>query len=464
MFKNYIFDWSGTIVDDLGPVVDATNHVYREHGLLELDREGFRRDFRLPYDEFWAETLPDISLDEIERLFRIGFSASDATVPILPAARECLDAIRDAGGRLFVLSSMDATEFAVQASALGLSDHFEATYAGVIDKKSELAKMLRAHDMTPSETCFVGDMGHDIESALANDVVAIGVGTGYFDMDRLAAFSPDMLLRDLDPLRQIVQGMAGRRPIPTVGALIRNSQEQFLMIRTHKWSDHWGIPGGKIQRGETSEQALRREVREETGLEISNISLVTVLDSIDSPEFERAEHFLLQNYVAQTETCEVTLNDEAEEWKWVSYDEALRLDLNKPTRELLRIWKEGDRDRLGRSQQSIDIKGLELCTHIGVPVEERAEAQTLLADVEFDVGASFASMDDDIEQTVDYYRLSVDLEKIAASKERKLIETLASELCQRVMAEKLVTRATVSIRKAILPQTEHVGCRVEMSS
>ena len=51
MFRNLIFDWSGTLVDDLGPVIEATNAVLGKYAIAALDREGFRRCFRLPYRE-----------------------------------------------------------------------------------------------------------------------------------------------------------------------------------------------------------------------------------------------------------------------------------------------------------------------------------------------------------------------------------------------------------------------------
>ena len=53
-----------------------------------------------------------------------------------------------------------------------------------------------------------------------------------------------------------------------MGALIFNAAGEVLMVRTHKWSNLWGIPGGKIKWGEPSEDALRREIKEETDLEI----------------------------------------------------------------------------------------------------------------------------------------------------------------------------------------------------
>ncbi len=124
----------------------------------------------------------------------------------------------------------------------------------------------------------------------------------------------------------------------TVGALIYDAQSRVLMVRTHKWSNLWGIPGGKIKGGETSETALCREIKEETNLEIDGVRLVMVQDCIHSKEFYRDAHFVLLNYTCRCAGAgnpEVRLNDEAREFRWVSPDEALSLPLNEPTRKLL---------------------------------------------------------------------------------------------------------------------------------
>lgn len=116
------------------------------------------------------------------------------------------------------------------------------------------------------------------------------------------------------------------------------------MIRTHKWSNLWGIPGGKIKWGEAAEDALRREIREETALEITNIQFALVQDCIRSKEFYREAHFVLLNYTCDTPGGQVVLNDEAEEFQWMPPRAAFSLELNAPTRILLeatkgRAWK-----------------------------------------------------------------------------------------------------------------------------
>jgi len=336
MFRNLIFDWSGTLVDDLGPVVDATNHVLRVYGREPLERDEFKRRFRLPYREFYDEVLPGVALEELEDHFRSGFSASEAEVFLLPHARDKLDWCRRHGIRAFVLTSMDAPEFERQLERLGLAAYFEATYAGVLDKRERILEIVERHGLEPEETAFVGDMTHDIETAHHARLTSVAVLGGYMDATRLSAARPHLTVGDLSGLRRLMDARHARpRPVATVGALIEDGAGRVLMVRTHKWGDRWGIPGGKIRRGETCEEALRREIREEVELELEAPRFVMVQDCIDSEEFERREHFLLLNYLARRRAGEVRLNEEAEDFRWVTPGEALELDLNRPTRVLL---------------------------------------------------------------------------------------------------------------------------------
>jgi phosphoglycolate phosphatase len=335
MFKNLIFDWSGTLVDDMGPVIEATNAVLGKYGIAPYDREGFRRGFRLPYREFYAEILPGVSLDELEAHFRPAFDAAVTPVTVLPHALEKLEWAQARGMRMFVLTSMDADAFLRQLHGFGMEDFFEKTYAGVLDKRELIDFIIETHALDRAETAFVGDMTHDIETARHGGISSIAVLTGYHHAEVLAAVRPDITVPDLGVLVKMMEKRKAERPIATVGALIHDGHGKVLMIRTHKWSDLWGIPGGKIERGETCEDALIREIREETALEVSDIRFVMVQESIFSPSFIRPEHFILLNYLAKTDSRDVTLNDEAEEFRWVTIEEAFTLELNTATIQLL---------------------------------------------------------------------------------------------------------------------------------
>lgn len=126
------------------------------------------------------------------------------------------------------------------------------------------------------------------------------------------------------------------RPIATSGGLVFDDAGRCLLIRTHKWRDRWGTPGGKIERGETMVDAFVREVREETGLDVIDVRFVLAQDAIDHPEFWQPAHFILLNFTGRVRgDATVTLNDEAQQHRWVTLTEALDLPLNQPTRVLI---------------------------------------------------------------------------------------------------------------------------------
>ena len=124
-------------------------------------------------------------------------------------------------------------------------------------------------------------------------------------------------------------------PLATVGGLIYNSKNDILLVKTHKWQHLYSVPGGKISYGETMHDAFRREVKEETNLDIYDIRFVCIQDCIHHKEFYQKKHFLLINFVAYTTSETVILNEEAYEYRWIDIKDSLKLPLNEPTRFLI---------------------------------------------------------------------------------------------------------------------------------
>ncbi|WP_395751059.1 NUDIX domain-containing protein [Prosthecobacter sp.] len=340
MIRNLLFDWSGTLADDLPNVLKAVNGMLRSAGAVALTREEFRARFRLPYTEFFEEVLPGVPLERLQQLYLEHFPHVHEGVTLLPHAAEFIQYAAATGRRMVVLSSAPLPHVSAQAEALGLRDAFEILRCGVIDKRSEIHTLLAELDMAAGETAFIGDMRHDIDAGKAAGVLSIATCTGYETAETLLTAEPDLLVRDLSRLPALLGDLSGKDsayPVPTVGALILNAKGEMLLIRTHKWSHRWGIPGGKIKRGETCLAALEREITEETALTLQDIEFVMVQDCIEPSEFQRSAHFLLLNYIARCAEAQpqVVLNEEAQAFQWLPLEEALKMDLNIPTRILL---------------------------------------------------------------------------------------------------------------------------------
>jgi len=351
VIRNIIFDWSGTLVDDLPAVLKASNFVLAQAGKSEMTLEEFRAEFSLPFTNFYNRYTPDVPMPQLEEWFHAEFKRSQSSVCELPHARAFLEFCRQNNLRLFLLSTVHHDHFLVQCRVTGFDVFLERPYTGVWDKREKIHEILDENGLLPAETLFIGDMQHDIETARHGGVHSCAVLTGYNTVEQLRAARPDLIVEHLSELRDVLEkndfqiGKPSRArketlpsfPLSTVGGLIFNSKDEVLMIRTHKWSNLWGIPGGKIKYGEASETALRREILEETGLKISKIQFVLVQDCIHSKEFYRDAHFVLLNYTCRCagKNPGVKLNEEGREFRWMKLADARKMKLNKPTKILI---------------------------------------------------------------------------------------------------------------------------------
>ncbi len=73
MIRNIIFDWSGTLVDDLPAVWQATNYVLTQAERAEMSLEQFRAEFCLPFTIFYERHIPHIPLPQLETWFHSRF-------------------------------------------------------------------------------------------------------------------------------------------------------------------------------------------------------------------------------------------------------------------------------------------------------------------------------------------------------------------------------------------------------
>jgi nucleoside triphosphatase len=121
-------------------------------------------------------------------------------------------------------------------------------------------------------------------------------------------------------------------PEPTVGAFIFNPAGELLLLKSHKWPGMYVVPGGHVELGERIEDAVIRETKEETGLEVYDLEFINFQEFIYDPSFWKPKHFIFFDYACRTDSTRVQLNDEAEEYVWVALNTAVSLSLDAYTR------------------------------------------------------------------------------------------------------------------------------------
>ena len=127
------------------------------------------------------------------------------------------------------------------------------------------------------------------------------------------------------------------KQIEVVAAIIRKGDKIFATQRGYgEWKDWWEFPGGKIEPGESPEEALQREIREELAIDITIDRLLTTVD-YDYPHFHLTMHCYLcqlkddtQPHLLEHEAARWLEKSEIEEVKWLPADiELIKIFCNR---------------------------------------------------------------------------------------------------------------------------------------
>ena len=198
-----VFDWNGTVVDDVERAADAMAEVLRARGIDPPDAAGFRAAFRLPLAALFGDlgVIADTSAAEAEwnALMARRETALSAGV------EEALVALAADGHRLGVVSAASTVAIRQDAERLGIVDRFEFMHGGRADKTAAL------RDLAAPRLAYVGDTEYDMASAVAAGATAIGYGAGYRPASALRAGGADRVIDHMRELAQVVESLL--RPV-----------------------------------------------------------------------------------------------------------------------------------------------------------------------------------------------------------------------------------------------------------
>ena len=123
-----------------------------------------------------------------------------------------------------------------------------------------------------------------------------------------------------------------------VGAVIWNDKGDIVLIKRGKPPrlNEWSIPGGHVEWGETLKDAIMREVREETGLEVKIEALIDVVDSVSrGDDGAVARHDVLVDFFARHVAGQLCAGSDACEAHWIPYAKLGEVKLWNETRRII---------------------------------------------------------------------------------------------------------------------------------
>ncbi len=147
-------------------------------------------------------------------------------------------------------------------------------------------------------------------------------------LNRSSAMIPDMSGRRLYP----------EKPLVGVGVLIQDD-DRYLLIKRAAEPDAglWSVPGGMVELGERAAEAAKREVLEETGLDVEIVEVLGVVDKIVEGDGDRIKfHFVIVDYLAHPVGGSLEASSDALDARWVKAADFRDYEMSPTLVELLK--------------------------------------------------------------------------------------------------------------------------------
>lgn len=171
-YKNIIWDYNGTIIDDAQLAVDAENVVLKSYGLPEIDLAFYLKECEMPIIGFYRKIFPDFDsydFSEIAHRFVHNYDKLFPTANVFPEAVKMIKNLYSQGVRQAVISGFESKRLKDSLKGFGLAQYFEFMSGSddidCGDKSDRAVAVCKRNGFSPKETLFIGDMYHDYETA-----------------------------------------------------------------------------------------------------------------------------------------------------------------------------------------------------------------------------------------------------------------------------------------------------------
>lgn len=205
-----VWDWNGTLLDDVEVSIEAMNRVLERYGLARLDKERYRDIFCFPVRDYYEKAGFDFQRVDFEKpaMEFIGeyYSLVEAA-GLAAGAAEVLEDFSVRGIRQIILSASERESLVGQVRRLGIEDRF-TDILGIDNhfaaSKTELAlKWIYDNKIDRNEIVFIGDTLHDIEVAAAASCVCVPVSCGH-QSEEVLRTAAEKVARDIPEAAELV--------------------------------------------------------------------------------------------------------------------------------------------------------------------------------------------------------------------------------------------------------------------
>ncbi len=204
--KVLIWDWNGTLLDDVDYCVQTMNVLLKRRGLPLIDKEIYRNIFTFPVINYYKKVGFDLKKEGFEKpaheYIDLYFGNFHKT-KLFPYVQTVLETLKQRGFKQVVLSAMEHASLEKTLAEKGILSYFDLV-TGIGDhyggSKTDVGlQLMEKLPEKPEEILMIGDTLHDKEVADAMGVDIVLVSQGHYSVDRLKSAGVP-IIRQLDQL------------------------------------------------------------------------------------------------------------------------------------------------------------------------------------------------------------------------------------------------------------------------
>lgn len=197
--KNIIWDWNGTLLNDVEMCIDCMNQLLIPRDLPKLELNRYREVFTFPVQDYYEKVGIDFNqdpFDEIGHQFMDLYFVGLKNCQLHSDAHKVLRFFRDNGKKQFILSAMEQSALERSLNDMGISEYFDAVFgidnhlaAGKINRGIQMFKENR---IDPPESVLIGDTLHDVEVSDELQIQCVLLAEGHQSFHRLKQSGVDV--------------------------------------------------------------------------------------------------------------------------------------------------------------------------------------------------------------------------------------------------------------------------------
>ena len=190
-YDTIIWDWNGTLLDDLDLAVGVMNDMLADHQLTKLDKKFYQEIFGFPVQAYYERIgfdLDKYNFDSLSDQFCTTFEIGLSNIDLFPETIPTLSALAEK--QHFILSNTQQDTLTRMLSQYDLGHYFQGIYGldnNLAGGKVALGqRLLEQHNISPERAVLVGDTTHDADVAAQLGCDCVLITTGHNSLEKLS--------------------------------------------------------------------------------------------------------------------------------------------------------------------------------------------------------------------------------------------------------------------------------------